>query len=128
MRDSFRYQLVDEPRYGLLSRFALPPFLVFIVATVFQPWGYVLVGINAITINGPSRNSEIGLSLGALLVYFASLLTLNEAARRNLMSDGVANYLFVAAVGLAMVLLAFAYVSQARAFELRRYLKTLGTE
>lgn len=126
MRNEFRYQLVDEPRQGILSRFALPPFLVFIVATVFQPWGYLLVAVNAVTLNGPNRNREIALSLAALGVYFGTLFCLNLAIKAGILRDSVADYLFVGGVGFGMVLIAFAFVSQSQAFQLRHYLNSLG--
>ena len=123
MSDALRYRLIDEPREGPLQRLALPPILVFIVATFFTPWGFVLVALNAVALGGPSRNREIGLTLLAFLVYVASRLILGIAIRTGLIEANNALYLFEAAVGAALVLLAFAYVSQHRAAELRQYLR-----
>ena len=123
MRDALRYRLIDEPREGPLQRLALPPFLVFLAATFFTPWGFVLVALNAIAIGGPARNREIGLTGLALLVYFASRIALGLAVRAGLVEMRPAIYVFEAAVGVALVCLAFAYVSQHRAAELRQYLR-----
>lgn len=123
MSDAFRYRLVDEPRPGRLSRFALPPLLVFMVATFFLPWGYLFIAANALTLNGPRRGREVGLALAAVALYFAALLVLGLLIHAGLLANRGADYLFVAFVGVGLVLVAFAYVSQAHAFELRRYLQ-----
>lgn len=123
MNDTLRYRLIDEPREGPLQRLGLPPFLVFLVATFFTPWGFALVALNAIAIGGPARNREIGLSLLAILVYFAAKIALGLSVRAGLIEIRPAVYVFEAAVGIALVCLAFAYVSQHRAAELRQYLR-----
>lgn len=123
MRDALRYLLVDEPRPSVLSRVALPPLLVFMAATFFLPWGYLLIAVNAVALNGPRRNREIALPLSSLALYFLALRSLDGAVRTGLLSQGAAPYLLVAAIGIGMALAAFAYVSQAHAFELRRHLQ-----
>ena len=123
MSDALRYRLIDEPREGPLQRLALPPILVFIVATFFTPWGFVLVALNAVAIGGPARNREIGLAGLAILVYFAARIALGSAVRAGFIELRPAIYVFEAAVGIALVCLAFAYVSQHRAAELRQYLR-----
>lgn len=120
--DPFRYRLVDEPRPGLLSKLALPPLLVFILATFFQPWGYLLIVFNALALNGPRRNREIGYALAPFPIYFGSLVLLDAAVRLGLLAAPPANYLFVATIGLGLALAAFAFVSQEATFQLRRYL------
>lgn len=126
MSDALRYRLIDEPREGVLQRYFLPPILVFIVATFFTPWGFALVAGNAIAVGGPHRNREIGLAGLAIFVYFASLFALNRAVRAGLLQVNQALYVFEAAIGLSLVCLAFAYVSQYRAAELRNYLRQKG--
>lgn len=126
MNDALRYRLVDEPREGPLRRLGLPPFLVFLVATFFTPWGFALVALNAIAIGGPARNREIGLSLLAILIYFAARIALGASVDAGLVGLRPAVYVFEAAVGIALVCLAFAYVSQHRAAELRQYLRQQG--
>ena len=123
MSDALRYRLIDEPREGPLQRLALPPFLVFIVATFFTPWGFLLVALNAIALDGPQRNREIGLTALALWVYFTARIALGSAIRAGLLEARQAVYVFEAAVGLALVCLAFAYVSQYRTAQLRQYLR-----
>jgi hypothetical protein len=123
LSDALRYRLIDEPREGPLQRLALPPLLVFIVATFFTPWGFVLIALNAVALGGPARNREIALAGLALLIYFASRIALGLAVRAGLVELRPAVYVFEAAVGVALVCLAFAYVSQHRAAELRQYLR-----
>ena len=93
---------------------------------MLQPWGYLFVGLNAITLNGPNRNREIGLSLSGLGAYFAALICLNLAVQAGFLQSALASYLFVAGVGFSMVLIAFAFVSQSQAYNLRSYLQSLG--
>ena len=126
MSDALRYRPIDEPREGVLQRYPLPPFLVFIVATFFTPWGFLLVAGNAIALGGPHRYREIALAGLGILVYFAALAALNRAVHADLLEVNQALYVFEAAVGLALVCLAFAYVSQHRTAELRRYLRQQG--
>jgi hypothetical protein len=126
LRDQFRYRLVDEPRAGPLSKLALPPILMFILATLFLPWGFLLITVNAIALNGPNRNREVGLSLGALGCYYGTIAMLDLVVGSGLFANNQAHYVFVTGVGLGLTLLAFAFVSQQQAYELRRYLKELG--
>lgn len=123
--DPFRYRLIDEPRPSPLARIALPPTLVFLAATFFQPWGYVLIVFNAIALNGPYRNREILLALAPFPIYFGGLALLDRLVRSGSLSVAQAHYWFVAAIGLGLASAAFAYVSQERTFQLRRYLEQL---
>jgi hypothetical protein len=121
--DALRYQLIDEPRPGPLQRFALPPLLVFLAATYFMPWGLLLIGANAIALNGPHRDREILFSIIPIAIYFAALAALDETVRAGLIQVNQAHYLFVAAIGAGLVFAAMAYVSQYQTAELRRYLQ-----
>jgi hypothetical protein len=123
--DAFRYRLIDEPRPSKLSKIALPPFLVFMVAAFFQPWGFLLIALNAVALNGPKRNREIACALAPIPLYFLALVLLGGLINGGTMTVGQAGYALVAAVGLGLASAAFAYVSQARTFELRRYLSQL---
>lgn len=120
------YRLVDEPRPSPLSKLALPPLLVFMVATFFQPWGYLLIVFNAIALNGPQRNREIGFALVPFPVYFGALEALETAVRGDVMTASQADYLFVLAIAIGLASAAFAFISQHRTFELRRYLQQMG--
>jgi hypothetical protein len=126
LSDALRYRVIDEPREGPLQRFALPPVLVFLVATFFTPWGFLLVALNSLALGGPDRNREIGLVGLALTVYFAANALLGLAVRARLLDLRPALYAFDAAIGIALVCLAFAYVSQYRTAELRQYLRQQG--
>ena len=123
MTDRLRYRLVDEPRQGVLQRFALPPLLVFLVATYFLPWGLLLVAAEAVALNGPQRNREIGFAFVPIVIYFAALAALDAAVRAGMLEVNQAHYVFVAAIGIGLVFVATAYVSQHRTAELRRYLQ-----
>lgn len=125
MTDLLRYRLADEPGPSLLSKVALPPLLVFLVATFFQPWGYLLILFNSIALNGPRRNYEIGYALAPFPIYYGALELLDRLVRSGTLTVDRAHYVFVAAVGIGLVSAAFAYVSQAQTFELRRYLREL---
>ncbi|HEX6740578.1 MAG TPA: hypothetical protein VF079_02135 [Sphingomicrobium sp.] len=123
--DPFRYRLIDEPRPSPLARIALPPTLVFLVATFFQPWGYVLIVFNAIALNGPYRNREILLALAPFPIYFGALRLLDMLVLARTVPLAQAHYWFVGAIGLGLASAAFAYVSQERTYQLRRYLDQL---
>jgi hypothetical protein len=123
--DPFRYRLIDEPRPSPLARIALPPTLVFLAATFFQPWGFLLIVFNAIALNGPFRNREILLALAPFPIYFGARLLLAALIIGGTMPGAHAAYWFIAAIGIGFVLAAFAYVSQERTFQLRRYLEQL---
>lgn len=126
MSEALRYRVIDEPRPSPLERFALPPLLVFIVANFLLPWGSLLIAANAVALNGPHRNREIAFALVPILIYFAALELLDAAVRAGALRTNQANYLFVAAIGIGLVFAAWAFVTQARAFELRRYLRARG--
>jgi len=125
VKDELRYRLIDEPRPNFLSRLAIPPLLAFLAATFFQPWGYLLLVYNAVALNGPQRNREIGLSLLPFPLFYGSLWLLDQAVRSGALTVSRAHYLFVVAVGIGLASAAFAYISQSRTFELRRYLAEL---
>jgi hypothetical protein len=116
---------MDEPLPSRFARFALPPTLVFIVATLFQPWGFLLLALNAIALKGPFRNREILLSLAPLPLYFGALALLNGMLNAGLVSLSLGRYCFIAAIGITLIAGAFAYISEERTFQLRRYLRQL---
>ena len=126
MSDSLRYRLIDEPRPGPLQRLALPPLLVFLIGTFFLPWGLLLVAANAVALNGPMRNREIGFALIPIPIYFGALEALDAVVRGGLLTVDQAHYFFVAAIGIGLIFVAIAYVSQHQTAELRRYLKQQG--
>ncbi len=126
MRDQLRYRLVDEPQPNWLTRFALPPILVFLIATFFQPWGFLLIATNAVALNGPKRNREIGYALAPIAIYYGAIMLLDTAVKADALAVYQARYLFVAAIGAGLVLAAFAYVSQMQTHALRRYLAERG--
>ena len=126
MKDALRYRLIDEPRPNFLSRMAIPPLLSFLAATFFQPWGYLLLVYNAIALNGPQRNREVGFALLPFPLYFGALAALDLLVRSATLTVNQAHYFFVVAVGIGLASAAFAFISQSRTFELRRYLAQLG--
>lgn len=124
--DALRYRLIDEPRPNFLQRIALPPLLVFIVGQFFLPWGFLLVAVNAVALGGPHRNREIGFAIVPVAIYFAAIVALGLAVTGGRLSHDQADYLFVAALGVGLVFVAMAYVSQEQTAELRRYLRRQG--
>ncbi|MGF7151002.1 hypothetical protein FHS96_004663 [Sphingomonas zeicaulis] len=123
MSDALRYRLVDEPRPSFLQKIALPPLLVFLVGQYFLPWGLLLVAVNAVALNGPHRNREIAFALIPILIFFASQILLGFSAHYGLISDSAARYLFVLAIGVGLMFIATAFVSQERTAALRQYLR-----
>lgn len=123
MSDALRYRLVDEPRPSFLQKIALPPLLVFLVGQYFLPWGLLLVAVNAVALNGPHRNREIAFALIPILIYFASLFALGLSVRNGMISRDLASYLFVLAIGVGLMFVATAFVSQERTSALRQYLQ-----
>ena len=104
---------------------AIPPLLAFLAAQFFQHWGYLLLVYNAIALNGPQRNQEIGFSLLPFPVFYGSLELLDQAVRAERLTVNQAHYFFVVAIGVGLASAAFAYISQSRTYELRRYLQEL---
>jgi hypothetical protein len=125
VNDPHRYRVMDEPLPSRFARFALPPTLVFIVATLFQPWGFLLLAVNALALNGPFRNREILLSLAPLPLYFGALELLGRMLTAGLVSLTFGRYCFVLAIGITLIFGAFAYISEEKTFQLRRYLSQL---
>lgn len=121
MSEALRYRIVDEPRPNFLSKLALPPLLAFLVATFFQPWGFLLLAFNAIALNGPYRNRELVLSLIPIAIYFGSMEVLDMIIDAGILRFRTALYLFVTAIGAGLACAAFAFISQSNTFELRRY-------
>lgn len=126
MSDSLRYRVIDEPRPNMLQRLALPPLLVFLVAQFFLPWGALLVALNAIALNGPHRNREILFAMMPIVMFFGGIVTINLAVRAGLVPPGLGNYLFVAAIGIGLMFIATAFVSQQNTADLRTYLREQG--
>ena len=123
MSDRLRYRLMDEPRPSPLQRFALPPLLVFLAAQYFLPWGSLLVAANALALNGPHRNREIGFAVIPIVAWFASLFALNYAVHADALAINQAHYFFVVAIGVGLMFIATAYVSQQHTADLRQYLR-----
>jgi hypothetical protein len=121
-----RYRPVDEPRPGPLQRFALPPFLVFLVATWFLPWGSLLMMANSLALNGPHRNAEIAFAAAPIVTFFGGIYILNELVRADTITISQANYLMVAAIGAGLVFACRAFALQHQTAELRRYLGQNG--
>lgn len=126
MSDELRYRLSDEPRPSFLQRIALPPLLVFMVGQFFLPWGFLLIAVNAVALNGPHRNREIGFAIVPIVIYFAAIVALGMAVNAGLLKHEQADYLFVAAIGVGLVFVATAYISQEQTAGLRRYLRQGG--
>ncbi|HEY6815081.1 MAG TPA: hypothetical protein VI168_06040 [Croceibacterium sp.] len=122
MSDALRYRIIDEPRPSPLQRFALPPLLVFLAANFFLPWGWLLIAANAVMLNGPRRNREIGFTAIAIGIYFAAIAVLDRLLLAGVLAGNHASYLFIVAVGAGLVLVATAYVTQDETAQLRRYL------
>lgn len=125
MKDELRYRLIDEPRPNFLSKLAIPPLLAFLAATFLQPWGYLLLVYNAVALNGPQRNLEIGLSLLPFPLFYGALVLLDNLVRADWLTVNQARYFFIVAIGIGLASAAFAFISQSRTFELRRYLAEL---
>lgn len=126
MSDALRYRIVDEPRPGPLGRFALPPLLVFLVGQFFLPWGMLLLAGNALALNGPRRAREVVLALAPIVIWYGVIAVLDAAVRADVLTVDGADYVFVAALGVALLFAANAYVSQEQTAQLRRYLRQQG--
>jgi hypothetical protein len=121
--DALRYRIVDEPRPGTLQRFALPPMLVFIGATLWVPWGFLAIAANALALNGPHRNREILFATIPILIYYGTKLALGAAILAGLLKSNQADYIFVASIGVGLAFAAMAFIQQDRTADLRRYLR-----
>ncbi|MFC4254725.1 hypothetical protein GRI97_04760 [Altererythrobacter xixiisoli] len=123
MSDSLRYRIIDEPRPGPLQRFALPPLLVFLITGFLLPWGWLLIAVNAIALNGVHRNREIAFAIIPVALYFLTLAGLDTAVSRAWLTHSQADYVFIGAVGVGLIFAASAYVWQEQTTQLRRYLQ-----
>lgn len=125
MSDVLRYRIIDEPRPGPLQRFALPPLLVFLISGIgfLIPWGWLLIAVNAIALNGVHRNREIAFAIIPVALYFLTLIGLDAAVSRAWLTSSQANYVFIGAIGLGLIFAASAYVWQEQTTQLRRYLQ-----
>jgi hypothetical protein len=119
-----RYRPIDEPKTSRISKIALPPQLVFIAATYFLPWGFLLLAINAIALGGTYRNREILYAVVPIVIYFLTIPILGFFIREKIMNADQASYIFVVSVGIGLVIAAAAFVSQSHAAELRQYLSS----
>ena len=123
MSDALRYRIVDEPRPSPLQRFALPPLLVFLIGNFLSPWGWLLIAGNAVALNGPNRNREIAYAALSIGIWFAAISLLDLLVEAQVVAVNHAVYVFIAAIGGALVFAAKAYVSQDETAQLRRYLQ-----
>lgn len=123
MNGGSTYHIVDEPRPSKLQKFAMPPLLVFIIGNLFLPWGWTLIGANAVLSNGPSRNLEIAYVLISIGIYFLGIMLLNAVINVGFLNLELGRYAFSFVIGGALILIAKAYVSQAETANLRKYLR-----
>ena len=73
-----RYQLPDEPKRPLWTRFWIPP-MVMLIATIYlalavNPLFWLLPGVNGLLVNGNHRLRDIGLSVLALIIFIVGLV------------------------------------------------------
>lgn len=122
MSDALGYRLIDEPKLGALQRFGMPPLLVFLVGNFFLPWSWLLVALNAVLLGGPNRNREIALSFAAIVIYWLGIFTLDALIAEQVIQVSAARYAFVIVISAGLCCAAWAYVSQERTWQLRKYL------
>ena len=70
--------------------------------------------------------SAYAFAIVAVVIYFAALVTLDALIIAGLIPAAYAHYLFVLAIGAALVFAASAYVTQHQTAALRHYLRQRG--
>lgn len=74
-----RYRIVDEPRTPFFARFAIPPLILLPVTTYFalmySPLLWLLPGLNGLIVAGNHKWRDVGLSVLALVLFIAGVVT-----------------------------------------------------
>ena len=120
-----RYQIIDEPRPGLLDRIAMNPMLPFFAAMLLWPWGFLAFVLNSLALNGPSKWVEILLAIGAVALGVGLGVAGVVAISQGLLPEATLPYLRVVIIAASMLLGYRVYISQAETFELRAYFASL---
>ena len=116
------YQLIDEPRPGLLSRFTVDPLwplLSFMFGGVFISWIWFI--FNSTVIGSPTRNREIIAAVLGVLGYFALLFGMDALVRNEMVSGLSHNYTRILLIAVALVPSYYIYLKQSAAFEIYQH-------
>ena len=125
-----RYQLPDEPKRPLWTRFYLPP-LLWMVGTIYlalavNPLFWLLPGVNGLLVNGNHRLRDIGLSLLALTIFMGGLLIMFALEDARLLTEWPVRYGMDAVIALTIAPLVKVYIDQQRTIVYRRVLEGQG--
>lgn len=113
------YQIVDEPRPGLLSRFIvnpLWPMLSFMFGGIFFSWIWFL--FNSLAMGSPTKRREAGALLMGVLGYFLLFFTMVYLVNNALIEGLSHDYTRILLVGFALLPSYYVYLRQSSAYEL----------
>ena len=115
-----KYQIIDEPGEGPLSRFALPPVLPFFLWMFFREIGTAVFIFNALALRGRRMWLEIalaGLSYGVywLMIWFY----IQVLVPAGVSTPGLFKYYVVLPIAIGIWLAYRVFVSQNESFEIR---------
>lgn len=125
-----RYQLPDEPKRPLWTRFYLPP-LLWMIGTIYlaldvSPLFWLLPGVNGLLVNGNHRWRDIGLSVLALVIYIAGMATLIALDDARLLPIWPLRYGLDVVIALTVAPLVKVYIDQQRTIVYRSQLEGKG--
>lgn len=124
-RADARYQIIDEPRPGLLDRIAMNPMLPFFAAMLLWPWGFLAFVVNSLALNGPSKWLEIAMAIAAVALGVGLGVAGAYAIVHGYLPPETGPYLRVLIIAASMLLGYRVYISQAETYELRAYFASL---
>lgn len=113
------YQIIDEPRPGLLSRFVVNPFwpmLGFMFGGSFFSWIWFL--LNSLAMGSPTRVREMWALVAGVLGYFLLFFSMIYLVNNGLIDGLTHEYTRILLVGFALVPSYYLYLRQNAAFEL----------
>lgn len=120
-----RYQIIDEPRPGLLDRIAMNPMLPFFAAMLLWPWGFLAFVLNSLAQNGAAKWIEILMAVAAVALGVGLGVAGAYAIVYGLLPETALPYLRVLIIAASMLLGYRVYLSQAETYELRAYFASL---
>jgi hypothetical protein len=123
-----RYQIVDEPSDPWFARFAISPMFLLLPLTVYGAleWSvlfWLLPGVNGLVVAGRHKWRDLGLSVLALVLFFAGLIAMAELRAAGALAGLARGYATDVVLALAVFPLIRVMMDQHGTIELRRALR-----
>lgn len=125
--DDGRYQIIDEPREGPLSRFILHPVLPFFAWMFFREAGAALFIFNAVALRGRRMWREIAMAaLSYGVFWIMGIFVLYGLAPLGLPAKSV-KYLAIIPIAIGLWLAYRVFVSQIASYEIRKLYQDMAS-